>query len=85
MSDFKDFINLVHSIRDKELLGDFLIGVTTGKEREKLAHRVDVVKRLLTGEPQQMIAEDLGVGVATVTRGSRELALGRFKVLRTKK
>lgn len=84
MSDFNDFINLVHSIRDRELLGDLLIGVTTNKEREKLSHRIDVVKRLIKGEPQQMIAADLGVGVATVTRGSRELASGRFKVLRNK-
>lgn len=84
MSDFKDFSELIYSIRDKKLLEDFLIGVTTMKEREELTGRVEIVKRLLDGEPQQKIANDLGVGIATVTRGSKELAQGRFKVLRKK-
>jgi len=84
MSDFNDFINLVHSIRDKELLEDFLIGVTTAKERRELPMRVEIIKRLLDLQPQAKIANDLGVGVATVTRGSKELADGYFKVLRKK-
>ncbi len=82
MSDFNDFINLVRSIRDKELLEDFLIGVTTAKERQELPMRVEIIKRLLDSQPQAKIANDLGVGVATVTRGSKELADGYFKVLR---
>lgn len=82
MSDFNDFTGLIFSIRDKELLDDFLIGVTTNKERSELAQRVEIIKRLIVGEPQQKIASDLGVGIATVTRGSKELAQGRFKVLR---
>lgn len=82
MSDFKDVIELVYSIRDKRLLEDFLIGVTTASERSELAQRVEIIKRLLAGEPQHKIARDLGVGIATVTRGSKELAAGRFKVLR---
>lgn len=83
MSNFSDFINLVYSTRDKEKLEDFLIGITTLKERQELARRIDIVKKLLAGEPQQKIAADLGVGVATVTRGSKELSQGRFKALRT--
>ena len=82
MSDFTDFIELTHSIHDKALLEDFLIGVTTDKERGELAQRVEIVKRLISGDPQQKIASDLGVGIATVTRGSKELSHGRFKALR---
>jgi TrpR family trp operon transcriptional repressor len=82
MSDFNDFITLVHSTRKKELLEDLLIGVTTAHEREELSMRIEIIKRLVDGDPQQKIANDLGVGVATVTRGSKELAQGRFKVLR---
>ena len=82
MSSFNDFIKLTHSIRDEKLLKDFLIGVTTSKERQELAQRIEIVKRLIDGEPQQKIASNLGVGIATVTRGSKELAEGRFKVLR---
>jgi TrpR family trp operon transcriptional repressor len=63
------------------MLGDFLFGVTTPKERDELVRRVEIVNRLLLSEPQQKIAADMGVGVATVTRGSKELAQGRFKFL----
>jgi TrpR family trp operon transcriptional repressor len=64
------------------LLENFLIGVTTEKERSELAQRIEIIKRLIAGEPQAKIAKDIGVGVATVTRGSRELKQGRFKVIR---
>lgn len=85
MSNFKEFIDLVHSIRDKDLLEDLLIGVTTEKERQEITQRIEIVKRLIEGEPQAKIASDLGVGVATVTRGSKEIAQGRFKALRSKR
>lgn len=82
MSDFKDVITLIHSTRDKALLEDLLIGVTTNKERSELSQRIEIIKRLIAGQPQQKIAAELGVGIATVTRGSKELSQGRFKVLR---
>jgi TrpR family trp operon transcriptional repressor len=82
MSDFTDFTSLIYSIKDKQLLEDLLIGITTDKERRELTQRIEIVKRLLTGEAQAKIASDLGVGVATVTRGSKELSQGRFKALR---
>ena len=64
------------------LLEDFLLGITTDKERGELVRRVEIIKRLISGEPQHKIANDLGVGIATVTRGSKELSKGRFKALR---
>ena len=64
MSTFHSVIEIISSIKDKELLEDFLVGITT------------------PNEPHHRIAEDLGVGVATVTRGSKELQDGKFKVLR---
>jgi len=82
MADFNDFIELVDSIDDKRLLEDFLAGITTTKERAEIGQRLEIIKRLLTCEPQHKIAHDLGVGIATVTRGSKELTAGRFKVLR---
>lgn len=82
MTTFDDVVTLVCSIRDKQMLEDFLYGVTTDKERAEIAARIEIVKRLIDGQPQQKIAADLGVGVATVTRGSKELSQGRFKVLR---
>jgi len=82
VTTFIDFINLTYSIRDKDLLADFLYGVTTAKERRELTRRIDIIEQLLADIPQHKIASDLNVGVATVTRGSKELSEGRFKVLR---
>lgn len=82
MSDFTSFITLVASINDPHELEDFLLGVTTSQERHALVQRVEIVRRLLAGEPQLKIAQQLGVGVATVTRGSKEIAAGRFRTLR---
>ncbi len=83
MADFSDFIDIVHSINgDKILLEDFLVAITTDKERQELSQRIEIVKRLIQGIPQFNIAAELGVGVGTVTRGSKELSKGSFKVLR---
>lgn len=84
MSDFTDFVDVVHSICDRALLEDFLVAITTDKERKELTQRLEITRRLVAGIPQLKIAQDLGVGVATVTRGSKELNAGRFKVLKGK-
>lgn len=84
MSNFTDVIELIYATRDKRMLEDLLIGLTTEKERSELAQRVEIIRRLIAGEPQAKIASDLGVGVATVTRGSKELHQGHFKVLKDK-
>lgn len=85
MNNFKEFVQLVEDIDDPALLEDFLVGITTPAERSKLLQRVEIVKKLLAGEHHHQIAGDLGVGVATVSRGSRELSQGRFQILRRKK
>jgi TrpR family trp operon transcriptional repressor len=84
MSDFRDIVELIHSTQDKALLEDFLLGITTPKEREELIMRVQIVDMLLDGAPQRAVSEKLGVGIATVTRASKELSQDRFKVLRLK-
>ena len=58
---------------------EFLRGILTPKELTEIAQRLEIVKMLKKGVPQRKISEDLGVGIATVTRGSKELKKGRFK------
>jgi TrpR family transcriptional regulator, trp operon repressor len=65
--------------RDTQEMIDFLKGILTPKELEELSTRLEIVTMLKHGEPQHVIAKKLGVGVATVTRGSKELQQGRFK------
>ena len=84
MSEFNKFVQIIETARDQSVLEDFLFGVTTPSERKKIAQRIEIIERLLKGEHQHEIAGELGVGVATVTRGSRELLQGRFKILGNK-
>jgi TrpR family transcriptional regulator, trp operon repressor len=58
---------------DKKLLERFLIDLLTPAEYREIGLRWQIVKMLHKGIPQRQIAEKLGVSVATVSRGSREL------------
>lgn len=81
MSDFKEVIDLIYGAPNRALLENLLLGLTTAKERQEMTQRIQIIRRLIAGEAHHKIAADLGVGVATVTRGSKELAQGRFQVL----
>ena len=59
--------------KDKQLLADFVRDILTPREFENISVRWQIVKRLAKGEHHASIADDLHLGVATVTRGSREM------------
>jgi TrpR family trp operon transcriptional repressor len=70
----KELIDTVSKIsKDKRLLADFIKDILTPREFDNISVRWQIVKRLAKGEYHQSIAEDLHLGVATVTRGSREM------------
>lgn len=71
-------IDTVLSIKTKKELKDFLEGILTPQELDEIPTRLQIIKKLKKGIPQQQIAKELQVGVATVTRGSKELQKGRF-------
>lgn len=66
-------------IKDRKIMENFLSGLLTDSELAEVPRRVQIVKMLKKGTPQQQIAKKLGVGIATVTRGSTEIKKGRFK------
>jgi TrpR family trp operon transcriptional repressor len=74
-----NFLNEVLVLEDKHELLEFLKGILTPKELEEIPNRLEIIRLLKQGLPQHQIAEKLGVGVATVTRGSKEIQKGRFK------
>lgn len=74
-----EFINVLLKMENKEKMRDFLEGILTPKELIELPHRLEIVKLLKRGVSQHDIAGKLGVGVATVGRGSKELQRGKFK------
>ncbi|HEX5797422.1 MAG TPA: tryptophan synthase subunit beta [Candidatus Saccharimonadales bacterium] len=79
---FEKFVEFIYSIRGYEDFVDFMYGITSDKDKENLPKRIEIVKKLLDGENHHAIADELGVGVATVTKGSKLVGRGYFKVLR---
>lgn len=71
------------ALQDKKELREFLRGILTPKELAEIPIRLEIVRLLKKGVPQHAIAKKLGVGVATVTRGSKELSRGRFQHMKT--
>jgi TrpR family transcriptional regulator, trp operon repressor len=70
----KELIEVIFKIaKDKNLLEDFIKDILTPREFDNVGVRWQIVKRLAKGEHHQAIAESLHLGVATVTRGSREM------------
>ena len=53
-------------------------GLFTESEILEFAQRLEIVRLLKKGVPQHKVALQLRVGVATVTRGAKEIKLGRF-------
>lgn len=74
-----EFVNVLLKMENKDKMRDFLEGILTPKELIELPHRLEIIKMLKRGVSQHDIAGKLGVGVATVGRGSKELQNGRFK------
>ncbi|MFA7286386.1 MAG: Trp family transcriptional regulator [Patescibacteria group bacterium] len=64
---------VMRAARSPELLHEFLRDVLTPAELDEVALRWQIVKRLAAGASHRDIAEELGVGVATIARGAREL------------
>lgn len=76
---FKNLLDTILSFEDPSELSDFLQGILTQKELEELPRRLEIIRLLKLNTPQQKIAKKLGVGIATVTRGSKEIQKGRFQ------
>ncbi|MCW8335204.1 trp operon repressor [Vibrio sp. SCSIO 43135] len=72
--DWQQLMDLVKEASDKGQHELLLTMMLTPDEREALIARANIVCELLKGElSQRQISQLLGVGVATITRGSNEL------------
>lgn len=61
---------------------EFLQALLTPKELSEIPHRIQIIKLLKAGLPQREVAERLGVGIATVTRGAKEINNNGFSVIK---
>ncbi|PHQ82465.1 MAG: trp operon repressor [Coxiella sp. (in: Bacteria)] len=71
---WKEFLRLCQLPDTTGGLDEILQALLTHEEISQLALRVELLRALLKGEkPQRQIASDLGVSIATITRGSNML------------
>ena len=66
-------IEFLSQVDDPALLEKRLRALLTPNEINEMLHRLQILSLLEQGVPQRDIAKQLGVGIATVTRGSRAL------------
>jgi TrpR family trp operon transcriptional repressor len=73
-SDWQQLMSLIQQAAEKDQHEMLLSMVMTADERESMLTRVNILNELLKGDiSQRQISQMLGVGVATITRGSNEL------------
>jgi len=76
---YSELLDSFLRVKDKRELEALLHGLLTQKELEELPKRLEIFKLLKKGTTQHKIAEKVGVGIATVTRGSLELQRGNIQ------
>ena len=69
----KELVKVLAGIKDEATMNDFLADLLTGAEIEELPKRLQIIKQLSKGVSHREVAKNLGVGIATVTRGANEL------------
>ena len=71
----KELENLIlKTAKNSRLLHEFLIDLLSPGEYKEFAVRLQIVKMLGQNKSHRQISKALKVGVATITRGVRELA-----------
>ena len=62
-------------MRERDSLEQALRDLLTPAELAEVCNRLQILRMLEAGVPQREIAKQLGVGIATVTRGARALKI----------
>jgi len=70
LNHITDLVNHLLAQRTAEQMHETLHDLLTPSELAEVAKRLQIFRMLEQGVPQRQIADTLGVGIATVTRGS---------------
>jgi TrpR family transcriptional regulator, trp operon repressor len=77
----EDLLAKVIVLFDEKSLPYFFSSIFTKDELKTFSHRLLIVRKLKQAISQHEIAHKLKVGVATVTRGAKEIEKGKFKFI----
>ncbi len=69
----KQLIDYLLAVKTPEEMEQALRALLTPAEFAEIVNRLQIFTMLKAGEPQRKIADTLGVGIATVSRGARAL------------
>lgn len=69
----EELLKILLRMKNAKILARFLEDILTSQELEKIIRRWQIVKQLVKKVPQRTISRNLGVSIATVTRGARVL------------
>ncbi|WP_299141510.1 trp operon repressor [uncultured Vibrio sp.] len=72
--NWQQLMDLVKTAAEKDQHELLLTMIMSSDERDALVSRINIICELMKGEmSQRQVSQMLGVGVATITRGSNEL------------
>jgi len=73
---FQDLYTLFASVRTPKEAEMLLKDMFTPQELDSIAERWELIQMLAQGVPQREVAEELGISISKITRGSRMLQYG---------
>ena len=71
-----ELYQLFAAIENDDEARRLLTDILTPQELESIAERWQLIKQLHAGKPQRNIAEDLGISISKISKGSRVLQYG---------
>lgn len=71
-----DLLAILAHLQTKDTIDQLLTDLLAASEINAVAERWAIVKRLAAGESQRHVRDAVGVSVATVSRGSKQLKYG---------
>jgi TrpR family trp operon transcriptional repressor len=77
-SDLTEVAKYLLAQKQLPAMTEALEALLTPYEQEEVIHRLQIFTLLTKGLSQREISKQLGVGIATVTRGSKALQAGKF-------
>jgi TrpR family trp operon transcriptional repressor len=69
----KELIEYLLAVQTPDAMEEALRSLLTPAEFAEITKRLQILRMLEAGHPQRKVAEELGVGIATVTRGAKAL------------